>query len=171
MDFRIPSFFPPATPARGQNNNLVPFIQQYRALAVNRLLLSLAQDDVPANSPLTAAGRPTNGSEIKGTITIKGTATDEDGSIEKVEISINGGEWVAVTGIDSWNYEWDSTDVKNGEYEIKVKAFDGEDYSEEIVWNVKVKNEKDDGDDGPGFEIAVLLFALVSCLHVFRKRK
>jgi len=36
---------------------------------------------------------------VKDTVTIKGTASDEDGIIEKVEISINGGEWVEVTGI------------------------------------------------------------------------
>jgi len=125
----------------------------------------------PANKlPTVTITSPEDGAELKGTITIKGTATDEDGTVEKVEISINGGEWVVVTGIDSWNYEWDSTTVKNGDYEIKVTAFDGEDYSEEVVWNVKVDN-KDDDDDGPGFGIAGILLILFWCTYAFRKKK
>jgi len=124
---------------------------------------------------------PTNGSEVKGTITIKGTASDEDGIIKKVEISINGGEWVVVTGIDSWNYEWNSTMVKNGNYEIKVRAFDGEN-SPELVWNLTVKNEEDPGkpdENGeeeeagfiPGFETVCLLAGiLVGSLWQRRKK-
>jgi len=129
----------------------------------------------PNTPPTVTITSPTNGSDVKGTITIKGTATDEDGTVEKVEISINGGEWVAVTGIDSWNYEWDSTTVKNGNYEIKVKAFDGEDYSEEVVWKVTVENEEDDGGEGeagflPGFELMGAILGLLAAAIYLRKR-
>jgi len=114
---------------------------------------------------------PTNGSEVKGTVTIKGTASDEDGTVEKVEISINGAEWVTVTGIGSWNYEWDSTTVENGDYEIRVRAYDGEDHSEETVWKVKVNNEEDGGDDGPGFEIVGAVLGILVVVWWRRKRK
>jgi len=125
------------------------------------ITLTVNAPGVSNKLPTVIITSPENGSKVKGTITIEGTATDEDGAVEKVEISINGGEWIVVTGIDSWDYEWDSNTVKNGDYVIKVRAFDGEDYSDEIVWNVKVDNEKDD-DDGPGFElIAVVLGILV----------
>jgi len=131
---------------------------------------------VPNKPPTVTITSPEDGSEVKGTIAIEGTATDEDGTVEKVDISINGGEWVSVTGIASWNYEWDTTTVKNGDYEIKVKAFDGEDYSEETVWNVKVNNEEDDDDDDgggflPGFGAALLVVAFgVGLFRRNRKR-
>ncbi len=122
--------------------------------------------------PVVTITSPANGATLKATVKIEGTATDEDGTVEKVEISINSGAWTAVTGIASWSYDWDSTTVKDGIYKIKVKAFDGENYSEELVWNVEVENQDDSGGGGflPGFEVTGILIALVSCLHIFRKK-
>jgi len=131
---------------------------------------------IPPNKPPTITiTSPKNGSDVKGTVTIKGTTSDEDGTIEKVEISINKGNWIVVTGIDSWNYEWDSTTVKNGNYEIRVKAFDGEDYSEEVIWKVTVENEDDDGGDSeadflPGFELAGAILGILAAAIYLRKR-
>jgi len=133
--------------------------------------------------PTVSITSPTNGSEVKGTSTIKGTASDEDGTIEKVEISINGGDWLVVTGIDSWSYEWNSTMVKNGSYEINVRAFDGEDYSPELAWELTVKNEEDAGkpdengeEEGagflPGFGVVCLLAGILAgSLRQGRKKK
>ncbi|MCK4613431.1 MAG: right-handed parallel beta-helix repeat-containing protein, partial [Thermoplasmata archaeon] len=80
-----------------------------------------------------------NNSEISGKVTIKGTAADTDGTIEKVEISIDDGDWEIVNGIYSWDHEWDTTTLENGEYSLKFRAYDGTDFSEvkEIVLNVQ----------------------------------
>jgi len=129
---------------------------------------------IPPNKlPTVTITSPKNGSDVKGTVAIKGTASDEDGTIEKVEISINGDDWIEVTGIDSWNYEWDTTTVKNGEYEIKARAFDGEDYSEEITWIVTVENEDSgDGEAGflPGFELTgAILGILAAGIYLWKR--
>jgi len=89
-----------------------------------------------------------------------------------VEISVNDGDWIVVTGIDSWNYEWNSKSVDNGEYEIRVRAFDGEDYSNVVIWKVTVNNNEDNGGGGflPGFEITGLLFILTCCVYVLKKK-
>ena len=127
---------------------------------------------IPPNKiPTVIITSPENGSVVKGKIIINGTASDEDGTIEMVELSINGGEWIAVTGTANWSFEWDTIKVKNGDSKIKVRAFDGKNYSNELVWNVKVENEK---DGGGGFLLglaAVLLGIIIAGAIVANKKR
>jgi len=138
-------------------------------------------DTVVNARPNLTVTSPANNSEISGTVTISGSASDEDGNetIQKVEISIDGGVWITVTGTDSWNHQWDSTTVANGNYEIRVRAYDGEDYSDMVTWKLSVNNEEtpsddddDDDDDSPGFGAALLLVsaAFVGCTPFLRRR-
>ena len=94
------------------------------------------------NIPEATINTPENETVVSGTITIKGTSSDEDGdeTIEKVEISIGDDPWEKVSRITSWEYEWETTSYSNIGYKIRVRAFDGIDYSdiEDIklyVWN------------------------------------
>ena len=89
--------------------------------------------------PQVAIIRPENSSLVNLTVIISGTASDVDSSIEKVEITINGGDWEMVTGTTSWMFEWDTTSLENGEYRVSIRAFDGENFSdvEEITLNVQ----------------------------------
>ncbi|MCK4613746.1 MAG: right-handed parallel beta-helix repeat-containing protein, partial [Thermoplasmata archaeon] len=105
-------------------------------------------DDVGASLVVKAKPRiiiiwPTNNTKVSGTIIINGNASVQGGTVEKVEISIAGGEWQTVNCTDSWSFEWDTTKYENGECEIKVRAFDGEDYSDEYTLKVRVENAKD----------------------------
>ncbi|MCK4613682.1 MAG: right-handed parallel beta-helix repeat-containing protein [Thermoplasmata archaeon] len=128
--------------------------------------------NAPNQPPTVTITGPKNGSKVSGKVTISGTASDPDGTVEKVEVSINGGEWITVNTTGSWNYEWDSTEVENGEYEIKVRAFDGEDYSDELIWRLTVEN-KDDGGGGfiPGFEAALVLVSIGLATAVIARKK
>jgi len=109
---------------------------------------------------------PENNSKLSGDVTITGNASDEDGSITSVEISINNESWISVNGTTSWNYVWDSTLVANGDYEIRVRSFDGEDYSVLFVWNVTVENKKDDDDDEGGFLCGFVIIGLITVVGV-----
>jgi hypothetical protein len=62
-------------------------------------------------------------------ITISGIATDDGNNIVSVEISIDAAPWTAVTGTSTWNYNWDTSTVGLGEHEIRVRAYDGANYS------------------------------------------
>ncbi len=135
----------------------------------------------PNQRPSVIITSPANNSDVTGTITIKGSANDPDGTAQKVEVSINGGEWIEVIGTDSWNYEWDTTTRDNRDYEIRVRVYDGEDYSGIVIWKLKVENEvepPDDNDDGgdndgggllPGFEL-VILFASIFISVTIKRR-
>ena len=110
---------------------------------------------VPTNKrPLVTITTPANNSDVSGLVNITGTAADEDGNIEKVELSVNKSSWVVVEGGESWWHVWNSSTVENGSYVIRVRAFDGEVYSDEIVWELVVKNEGEEGgeDGGDGGE-------------------
>ena len=101
---------------------------------------------------------PDDGALVKGKITFRGTAYDEDGSVEKVELCINGALWHIVHGTKSWVFEWDTNELQNGEYTIMARSYDGQDYSDEDVVAVTVENE-DDGNGGfvPGFQLVEIM--------------
>jgi len=80
--------------------------------------------------------------EVTDTITLAGTASDPDGdeTLQRVEVSIGGEAWEEASGTTTWNREWDTTTVENGTHQIRVRAFDGDDFSDImeitlIVWN------------------------------------
>jgi len=116
---------------------------------------------------------PKNGTELKGTVKIKGSASDEDDEVEKIDILVDG-EWFTATGSTSWEFELDTTKLDNGEYVLKVLAFDGEDYSNDTLLYFTVNNEKKDNDDGgflPGFELAGIVFACMGAFFWWHRKK
>jgi len=108
---------------------------------------------------------PMDGSSVSGTMPITGTASDEDGSIERVEIAINNGSWQMVPFIASWTFPWQTDDLANGIHLIRVRSYDGIDYSPETSISLTVKNDRSDGDDDSEWEIgrikAIILLPLI----------
>ena len=137
---------------------------------------------VPTNTPPTVSFTShTNGTTVSGTVTIAGVAHDPDGdtTLTKVEMSIDDGEWFNVTGTESWQFNWDASEMENGDYDFRVRAYDGESYSE--VRSLRLKLEKgdtpgdddDDDDDSPGFGAGAALLAVIVVVAsvAFRRKK
>jgi hypothetical protein len=105
------------------------------------------------------------------TVSIAGTASDDDGSIVRVELSIDEGPWNLASGTDEWNFTWDTRGFRDGEYPIRVRSYDGRNYSMTSLtmvqidgWNA-VGNEGGEGeDDGFGGLALFMLLALFSFL-------
>ena len=98
---------------------------------------------VPPNHPPTVTiTYPSDGTTVSGVLTIQGKASDEDGNetIQKVEIRIDDGNWIVVNGTTSWSYEWNTSQVENGEHTIYARAYDGELYSDIASIKVNVFN-------------------------------
>lgn len=56
-------------------------------------------------------------------VTISGAASDADGNLARVEVSIDGGaSWQVASGTDAWTYTY--TNLDNGEYSFAVRAID-----------------------------------------------
>jgi parallel beta-helix repeat protein len=121
---------------------------------------------------------PGQGDTLTGAYTIRGTASDSDGSLSKVEIKIDNGEWIMVNGKKSWSLELDTTTVSNGEHTIHARSFDGEDYSSTDSVAITVENAQvQEGDlDVLWFSVAIILLILTIVLLgllflAMRKRK
>lgn len=84
---------------------------------------------------------------------ISGNADDKDGTIQKVEINIDNKCWNEVNGTNEWFFEWDTTQIINGEHKISVRSYDGQSYSTSSSITVTVSNTRLDinwitGGDG-----------------------
>ncbi|MCK4614978.1 MAG: PKD domain-containing protein, partial [Thermoplasmata archaeon] len=133
------------------------------------------QKPVPENKkPTVSITTPPDGEKVSGKITISGSASDSDGSVEKVEVSINGENWTSITGITSWSFEWDTKELKNGDYTIRVRSFDGTNHSEvkEITVTVENKDDDDGGGGGfiPGFGAVAVVVAVGVTLVLYRMK-
>ena len=80
--------------------------------------------------PIVEITYPKDGAVASKIITISGIAIDPDGNenIERVEVGIDD-EWEIAEGKNIWGYEWKVFDIKDGFYKVKVRCWDGTDYS------------------------------------------
>jgi hypothetical protein len=96
--------------------------------------------------PTVQITSPSDFQRVSGTLNIQGTADDPDGDVVWIEIRVDGSQWVFALGTTSWSFGLDTTFYLEGEHIIKVRAFDGEDYSEEAVITIVVDNEVDESE-------------------------
>lgn len=94
--------------------------------------------------PICTISSPLSNITISGRVEISGTSFDTDGIVQKVEIKINNGDWIQVSGTTSWSYNWDTTTVSNGQHLIYARAYDGKDYSSEVSVSVKINNPQEE---------------------------
>ncbi len=108
----------------------------------------LVKKYIPPNRPSTVSiTSPKDGDVVTGKITFKGSVSDGDRVVEIVEIIFNDGDWISIylKNTNNWSFEWDTNNEKNGEYTIKVRSYDGTEYSEEVAIIITVDNEEEDG--------------------------
>ncbi len=74
---------------------------------------------------------PSDGSAVVQTssINIQGTASDPDGSVSRVEVKVDRGDWLTATGTDSWSYTLDVSNLTLGKHYIFARSYDGDLYS------------------------------------------
>ena len=95
--------------------------------------------------PIVALILPTNGSTVRGILTITGTSLHpyQDHLVDLVLVRIDDGEWISAQGTTSWEYALDTTQLEEGRHKVAVKAFDGESYSNVITREFIVRNAHD----------------------------
>lgn len=93
--------------------------------------------------PSISITSPANQSTASGIVSIEGTAADNDGTVQSVNIEING-VWsqarITNTLLGNWVYQWDTTQASDGTYRVVARSFDGLDYSAEAVLCLTVDN-------------------------------
>jgi hypothetical protein len=137
-----------------------------------------ASATTPNEVPQCTISLPLGGSTISGIVTISGTASDPDGSVEKVEVRIDNGPWSQADGTANWNLSWDTSTASEGELVIHARAYDGADYSPTVNVTVHIDNSKP--EDKTIFEelwfwaliiILVIIFVVIIALIAARKKK
>ncbi|PIV69922.1 MAG: hypothetical protein COS08_02950 [Euryarchaeota archaeon CG01_land_8_20_14_3_00_38_12] len=122
--------------------------------------------------PIIAISTPSDGSTVKGKITIAGAANDPDGIVVGVEVKVDNGIWMGADGTWSWSYSWDTTKVKNGEHTISVRAYDGYNYSTVETVSVNVNNKKETPNGFiPGFEATAIIMMIGICILLLKHQK
>ncbi|MCK4613791.1 MAG: hypothetical protein KAU14_03225, partial [Thermoplasmata archaeon] len=102
-----------------------------------------------------------NNSEVKGKVTIYGTAWDNT-EVRRVEYRFVGtDEWLQANGTTNWFVWLDTTKLKDGTHTLEFRAYDGKYYSEVDSITLKVKNEE---KENPGPFGLVILLTILSIL-------
>ncbi|MEF8847542.1 MAG: Ig-like domain-containing protein [Candidatus Thermoplasmatota archaeon] len=85
---------------------------------------------------------PLNGAIVSSLVMISGVASDpdEEDTIKRIEIKIDGNEWSPIIGSNKWSYDLDTNEMADGYYTVKVKAWDGNKYSETDEIRIRVEN-------------------------------
>jgi len=119
----------------------------------------------PWNRPPTCLiDTPSYRSSISGTVTVSGTASDQDGTVVRVEVRVDDGTWQVVSGTTSWSYSWDTGGVSDGQHTIYARSFDGDGYSGLAQTTVTVANAPPQGGNSAcmiGLAILILLALVV----------
>jgi hypothetical protein len=115
--------------------------------------------------PTVAIEVHVDGKKYKDVVRLKGISTD-DGGVDRVELRIDGGEWVEVEGTTAWTYKVPTKGLTDGQHTVDLRAFDGLSYSEEISTTFKFEKSK-----GPGFELIAVLVAMLVVVPIIRSRR
>ena len=75
--------------------------------------------------PSVIIDRPAEGEIVEGKVRIEGRAMDPDGTVRKVQVKIDDGEWSDAIGTDNWYYEWNCS-KEFGKHKIYVRCIDDE---------------------------------------------
>jgi hypothetical protein len=77
----------------------------------------------PVFPPKCAITYPANGTTIKGTIQIRGTASNGSLALSAVKLRIDNGTWTTAIGLDSWTFTLNTAKLSKGPHQIEAKAF------------------------------------------------
>jgi len=97
-----------------------------------------------SNTPPTVSiTSPSDGATVNGTVSIQGTASDSDGTVQSVQVKIGSDAWANASGTTSWTFSWDTTGYSDGNHTILARSYDGTDYSTNASITVTVDNVAD----------------------------
>ena len=102
----------------------------------------IGEDKKDNKKPLVEIDYPRSGMTVSNFVMISGTVSDPDGdeAVVKVEVMINDSKWREAEGTIKWSYDWRTYDINEGMYTIRVRSWDGIDYSEVEAITVHIDN-------------------------------
>ena len=77
---------------------------------------------------------------LSGEVAIMGNVEDNENNVQRVQISINSGNWQSAYGLEDWIYVWNTTKVIDGKHNLRIRADDGIENAEIVLVTVTVSN-------------------------------
>jgi len=104
---------------------------------------------------------PQSGAAYKGKVRFEGTAHAQAAgrNITLVQWQLDGGGWQTAAGGTSWSFEWDSAKSRDGTHTLRLRSFDGQNYSNVVDRTVTAENGKSAA--GGGSDMTPILIVLV----------
>ena len=155
----------------GLTNSQVYYYMASAVSAVGEGQGSNVVSSTPWNRPPTCLiDTPLYRSSISGPVTVSGTASDQDGTVVRVEVRIDDGTWQVVSGTTSWSYSWDTGGVSDGQHKIYARSFDGDGYSSLAQTTVTVANAPPQGQSAWMIGLAILIFLAMVVFYFLKVR-
>jgi hypothetical protein len=130
----------------GQTFVTIRMTDQERFADISFWIKTVSINDKPSITIIS----PDDYTVVSGEIRITGSAQDIE-SLQKVMVRINDGEWLKITGTNSWEFEWITSDLADGDYLLSFKAYDGDSHNQKVSDAVQlhlvVKNVDNDPDN------------------------
>jgi hypothetical protein len=100
------------------------------------------EEEISNERPMVRITYPHDGMTVSGLIMISGVASDPnvEDTIRKVEVMVNDSEWNYAEGTTKWSYDWRAYEIDDGTYTVRVRSWDGIDYSEIDEINLTIDN-------------------------------
>ncbi|UCG68727.1 MAG: hypothetical protein JSV09_13125, partial [Thermoplasmata archaeon] len=123
--------------------------------------------DIRTNvAPTVTLITPANGDTVSNEIFIQAEALDEDGEVQRIEVRVDDSNWLIISDSAYAFYYLNTKDVSEGEHAIYIRAYDGEDYSQETFVIIRVDLGEDEGLFTEGTGLFLILFVVFIILIV-----
>jgi len=143
-------------------------VEDFPATVGNTVKVQLSKGALTIISPAPKA-------TLSGKARISGQCQPDPEGRDPVQVllRVDDGPWQLAEGTSSWSFYLDTTKLSDGNYVIRVKSFDGTQYSAETERSITVKNPGSQGFDVvPLLAVALVLavVALVAMAFMMRRK-
>jgi large repetitive protein len=142
-----------STLSNGGHQFTAKAVDKQNNAAISPAVQPMVENTITPTPPTVLITSPSDGSTVKGIVSITVTVSDSDG-ISKLDLYIDGQRittLVPVSGTTSttFTFNWDSTSVSNAWHTITATGFDTNGASSSDSISVKVQNKGGGGKGGP----------------------
>jgi len=129
----------------------------------------------PAVAPRCLITFPTNGTQARGKIQVRGTGFPGSAQLTAIFVRIDGGNWTVAVGLENWSFDLDMARLVAGKHRIEARAFDGNLSSGTTLVEIIVRNPElhVTSESNPWFLPVFVVIIVVGMIVILllRKRK
>jgi N-acetylneuraminic acid mutarotase len=156
------------------NHTITVQVADSRGSTDNQTFTITVIDIPPIIPPKCAITYPANGTTVKGTMQVLGTASNGSLALSAIKIRMDNGAWTAVVGLENWTFTINTAKLARGNHRIEAKAFAANLSSETASIDLTVSNPEPSVSTGgnqwclPAGIVAVM--AGIAVLILLRKK-